>query len=329
MNTHPPTAIAAETPQVARVIFASRSHIAAPVHEVMEQIRAAAVRNNERLGITTALLHQSGWFIQWKEGPVDALQAVMRRVAGDPRHTGMRIVHASHGPRLLHGLWSMAMVQCKEEAGAIEARMAILAAATQAGQMNSPSQVWQRLCTPPRSGTRAQAASHKPPHQVIVCSAAGAGSFDLVDWLASVHQEPVVRRRLSGPRTPDVESDFVDFPYSGHDLCVTATARRALSLSLTRAFLPQCLPVLLLCEDEARNAALFDRMHQSCGVARQLPTMAAVGLSAAACERLSALAHEHGARLISAEARNGDCKSTWTALWPQLASWIEGVEYRV
>ena len=115
-------AASAEGP-VARIMYASQASIRHSVYQEMEKIRSSAVKHNEPAGIATALLHQSGWFVQWKEGPAPALQKIMERVAGDVRHFDMRVVHRSRGPRLLTGPWSMAIVQCHETPAEMEARV--------------------------------------------------------------------------------------------------------------------------------------------------------------------------------------------------------------
>jgi hypothetical protein len=108
---------------VARILYASQSRINGPVYAQMERIRACAVRHNEPLGVYTALAHQSGWFLQWKEGPADAVRQIMERVLQDPRHHGARIMHRSTGPRLLPDVWSMSIVQCNDSAAEFEARV--------------------------------------------------------------------------------------------------------------------------------------------------------------------------------------------------------------
>ena len=96
------------------LIYASRSNLIGPVFGQMESIRAVVARRNIAMGLGTALLHQSGWFVQWGEGPADAVQQVVDRVALDPRHGAMHVAHDEVAPRQLHDSWSMAVVHADE-----------------------------------------------------------------------------------------------------------------------------------------------------------------------------------------------------------------------
>jgi hypothetical protein len=87
--------------RVARIMNASQAKISQCINAEMDRIRASALKRNEPAGIATALLYQSGWFVQWKEGPGPQLLETMDRVASDRRHHDLRVIHSSRGPRLL------------------------------------------------------------------------------------------------------------------------------------------------------------------------------------------------------------------------------------
>ena len=55
----------------------------------LESILAESRRNNGRDGITGMLLYSDGNFIQALEGPDAAIDAVLARIAQDPRHEGI------------------------------------------------------------------------------------------------------------------------------------------------------------------------------------------------------------------------------------------------
>ena len=157
-NHEPANAHAAPPQEVSRLVFASRANVRTGVYDEMERIRASALRHNEPKGVSTALLHQSGWFVQWKEGPGDAVLELMERVRCDRRHHAMRIVHASLGPRLLDGPWSMAIVQCGEDPADMGERVERLRRDVLAGRRHSPPAVWRQLSTPlSHPGYRSQA----------------------------------------------------------------------------------------------------------------------------------------------------------------------------
>ena len=69
---------------VLRLIYTSISRLHGPVLAEMRRIRDQAGRRNGPDGIRVALLHKSGYFVQWAEGPpaaVDQLLAITRSQA--------------------------------------------------------------------------------------------------------------------------------------------------------------------------------------------------------------------------------------------------------
>lgn len=73
---------------------------------LLELLRHAR-RNNEAAGVTGMLLYRSGNFIQAIEGPAAAIDALLERIARDPRHTGMiRVMRRPIRSREFAG-WSM------------------------------------------------------------------------------------------------------------------------------------------------------------------------------------------------------------------------------
>ncbi|MCR6478143.1 BLUF domain-containing protein [Variovorax sp. ZS18.2.2] len=63
-----------------------------PAHAVGAIVGQARARNAER-NITGLLVFDGLRFCQHLEGPRDAVEALMRRIAQDPRHTDVRVVH--------------------------------------------------------------------------------------------------------------------------------------------------------------------------------------------------------------------------------------------
>ncbi|RYY98068.1 MAG: BLUF domain-containing protein [Comamonadaceae bacterium] len=305
--------------EVARIVYASRSNVQASVYAEMERIRASALRHNGPLGVATALLHQSGWFVQWKEGPGEVLRRLMARVATDPRHHHLRIVHASRGPRLLSGPWSMAIVQCADSAEAFARRVDRVHAAATVGRPDSPPAVWRRLSTPLDHPGAERQDEPRAFVRVLACSARGDGAFDLVRRLARRHRQPVVRRRFAGPRDLDVGTDYVDLDDDGRLLRVIAMARRGLALPLTQAFLPDYSHLaLLLSGDPGADLLLVRRMALACGGASPAPVLVGVGLPARQQVALAAVARGHGLCWQAVEAGDGGL-AAWDALRPLLA----------
>lgn len=308
-------------------MYASRANIEGPVYAEMEHIRASAVRHNEPEGVATALLHQSGWFVQWKEGPRDALLRVMGRVAVDRRHRALSIVHSSNGQRQLAGPWSMAIVQCADPPEDMTRRVEDLTREFNQGRQYAPAAVWRRLSTPMRHPGAAHQAEPDAFQRVLVCAATGTASFTLVDWLARVYREEVVHRRFAGAYDLDVGTDYVDFSEDGRVLRVIAMARHGLALPLTRAFLPDYSHVVLLLSGELdRDLSLVQRVAQACSGLPTAPALLGVAQDAAYHGQMFTLCRRWGLIYLGAQCNHRDEKRCWAAIAPLLADWRHAVD---
>ena len=65
-------------------------------------------RNNDRDGLTGALAAHGGRFIQVVEGEAGRLDALLARLASDPRHRDIRLIDRETISERLFGQWSMA-----------------------------------------------------------------------------------------------------------------------------------------------------------------------------------------------------------------------------
>jgi hypothetical protein len=307
---------------VARLVYASVASIRDSVYAEMERIRASALRHNEPVGVHTALLYQSGWFLQWKEGPGTALLKIMDRVAGDKRHHGLRIVHASRGARLLDGPWSMAIVQCDDPPAEMTQRVEELRRKMDTGEQYSPTAVWRQLSTPVRHPGAQRQADPDAFQRVLVCASAGMGSFDLVRQLAAEHRQEVVHRRFAGAQDLDVGTDYVDYEDDDRVLRVIAMARKGLMVPLTRAFLQDYSHVILLLDGDAeRSQWLVQRVVQACAHLSAPPPLLGVALEVDTHRAAFDIAHRSGQVYLEAVASSEDPVATWSAVSPQLALW--------
>lgn len=314
-------ATSAEGP-VARIMYASQASIRHSVYQEMEKIRASALKHNEPAGIATALLHQSGWFVQWKEGPGPEVQKIMERVASDVRHFDLRIVHRSRGPRLLAGPWSMAIVQCNETPAEMEMRVQQLKHQVDQGLEFSPAAVWRRLSTPMKHPGAMRQQDPDAFQRVLVCAASGMGSFDLVRMLGEQNEVDVVHRRFAGAIESDVGTDYVDFEQEGRVWRVIAMARHGLHLPLTRAFIPDYSHfVLLLSIDPERNAQLMQRVMRAFECLPRPPALIGVASRPEMHELPSSLARRNGLPYLTAVADSRNPLASWGAIQPLLMMW--------
>jgi hypothetical protein len=73
----------------------------------LQHLLDVARGRNEREALTGLLVYQRGRFVQWLEGPQDALQAVWASIQRDPRHTEVERLHSPRLSQRLFPDWRM------------------------------------------------------------------------------------------------------------------------------------------------------------------------------------------------------------------------------
>ena len=104
-------------PQGARVLASCRSRTSAlflhatraMARPELDALLETSKRNNERDGISGLLVYDAGSFLQVFEGPTDAVEALVRRIEGDPRHTSIAFLSAGPIQARYFGGWGMDM----------------------------------------------------------------------------------------------------------------------------------------------------------------------------------------------------------------------------
>jgi hypothetical protein len=241
----------------------------------------------------------------------------MARVEADRRHHALRIVHASRGPRLLAGPWSMAIVQSDDAHEAFSRRVALLHGRHAAGRQDSPPAVWRQLSTPLEHPGAARQADPDAFCRLLVCAARGGASFELVQWLARRHRQPVVQRRFAGARDLDVATDYVDFAEGDCLVRVIAMARRGLGVPLARAFLSDYAGVLLLLSGEPEaDVQLVRRLAAACAHLEQPPALVGVAAMPGVHAPLAALAGGLGLGYAGVQADPAAPAAVWRAAGP-------------
>ncbi len=308
--------------EVDRLMYASLCCVQGGVFEEMHRIREHALRRNVADGVHVALLYQSGWFLEWLEGPAQGVRAVMARVARDPRHRSIKLLHASRGLRRLTEPWSMAMVQAHERPSDFAGRVVALRELHRSGEDLDPASVWRRLSTPMTHPGAAEQAQSDRFQRVMVCSAQGADSFELVRWLGQLHDAEVVHRRFAGSRADarDVATDYVDLACDPVVRRVIAMARNGLQIGLTQAFLPDYSHViLLLAGDPVRDTQLVQRLVAACARLSHRPVVIGLAPIDADHAPLQRLAHAGGLVYLDCElAGSIDAPAWWAAAEPLL-----------
>jgi hypothetical protein len=92
------------------------SHSTALMNEgELQRILATAQEHNKRRGITGLLVHGGGMFLQWLEGPRHEVEALMEKLADDPRHETLVRLQVLDGlGERLYPKWAMRSVHPSE-----------------------------------------------------------------------------------------------------------------------------------------------------------------------------------------------------------------------
>lgn len=82
----------------------------------VQAILAASARNNPPADLTGALLYDCGRFLQWLEGPADAVAQRFSIIAKDPRHSDVEVMLRRPAPACRFPEWRMAFTHVGEAA---------------------------------------------------------------------------------------------------------------------------------------------------------------------------------------------------------------------
>lgn len=306
--------------EVERVVTASICHIREGIFSQMENIRAASLQNNAIHDIRAVLLHQSGWFLHWMEGPAPSVRGLLQILAHDPRHHSPHTLHTSRGRRILPTPWSMMMSQATESAVHFGRRVMTLREQFEKGTQYAPSSVLRRLSAPMQLAQAQGLPDPEAFHRVGIAAAGGNEAFAMIAWLAQRSGSAVARRRFAGEQGMDGSSEYVEFMEGNHPCRMIAVARNGLAHGLRRAFLPDWPHfVMLFCGTPKFDDAFMARMVAACEGLPVTPTLLGIAPDAATHARMQGMAAE--ARLAYAAAstaRPDDCSAIWTAVHEQL-----------
>lgn len=94
-----------------RLMYRSRDLLAADDREEeLGDLFATSRSNNEKRGITGALLLSGHWFVQVLEGAQADVQALFAGIEKDPRHDKVEVLFAGPAGERVFAHWSMAKV---------------------------------------------------------------------------------------------------------------------------------------------------------------------------------------------------------------------------
>lgn len=91
-----------------RLVYASRfTGDLRDFDEVLRAVIAKSIQNNRLDDVTGFLVAGEGRFLQLLEGPAKAVEAVYARIAQDPRHADLALLHHDRAGRRLFRDWNM------------------------------------------------------------------------------------------------------------------------------------------------------------------------------------------------------------------------------
>ena len=111
-----------------RLVYHSENHLGADGGGMIKDLNAilsVSQRNNEKAGITGALLFDTLWFIQILEGEREAVSATLRRILRDQRHDELVVMDCRPAETRLFGNWWMGFAMLRGDNGALYARHGI------------------------------------------------------------------------------------------------------------------------------------------------------------------------------------------------------------
>lgn len=100
-----------------RIVYCSRARIDTASLQAISELLGVSRRNNDREGLTGALAINDGWFLQVIEGPGAALDRLLHRLAGDPRHADVEILSRRPVTARLFPDWSMVAARITPDVG--------------------------------------------------------------------------------------------------------------------------------------------------------------------------------------------------------------------
>jgi hypothetical protein len=106
------------TQDLYRLAYFSRNSLLGSLDQVgaeVQQILEVSRRNNQRVGVTGALLFNCSCFAQVLEGPLNAVEETFERIQRDTRHADVTVLELAMAPVREFPAWSMAFAGVLDE----------------------------------------------------------------------------------------------------------------------------------------------------------------------------------------------------------------------
>lgn len=223
---------------VTRLICASVSKVEGSVMDQLFEVRDALEQRPAPARVHAALMHASGWFVLWLEGPAAEVEAERERAAQDSRNANQIVIHHSTGPALLDESFVAAAVQGTDTPAAFARRIHRIRDDHKRGLDRGPDQAWKLLQSPCMLA-HAPGEWRRPQRLVAMVAADDMPSVETLRKLGDRFDTPVVYQRFAGPKSRTIDSGvaYVDIANGAQVHRVRLLSRRALA----RPMLRRCL----------------------------------------------------------------------------------------
>ena len=98
---------------IVSLVYASRM-VDTTTPQGLEEILAVSRERNPKVGITGVLCYDPDFFLQWIEGPRDAVNALYHKIYKDPRHTDVIMIDYNEVPARQFSSWAMAYISARK-----------------------------------------------------------------------------------------------------------------------------------------------------------------------------------------------------------------------
>jgi hypothetical protein len=230
--------------ETTRFIAASIARMPGSVIGQLLAMRRAIAPFNTARGLRTVLLYTGGWFVQWHEGPEQAVERTWEISRSHATHSHPRVVHRSVGAGVLRESVQIAALVGPDRATDVARKVFELEREQQQAPLE-PAHIWRRFGAPPPGR---QVACDWSRHRSLAVVGEYTQAIDLVRALAERNGAPMNYQRYAGPdlRHADAGAAYVDVPFAGRCTRVQALSRHVLDYSIARLAFERIDGVVLL-----------------------------------------------------------------------------------
>src|SRR6185369_15771266 len=232
-------------PGCVRLIGASLWSRTGSAVDYLLSLRPELARANDAQGLRCALLHTSGWLVQWIEGPAEAVDQAWATAQKDSALRSPRLLHRSVGESKFTQPVHIATLHGKERATDVARRLHRVEQQAALGGRAEPHEIWEYLSAPSRFD-QADAVASVGRRNLVAITSENNESIDLLRTIADQDRSAVTYQRFA-EEGGDVGAAYADVVRGRSITRLQALSRRALSQRLVRLGLSnlQCLVLLL------------------------------------------------------------------------------------